>query len=151
MAKPASRKSPAGPLCTDKSKMPIKNIVGRAQIGILRLTFFFNQFIPLFIFIINKSNELFELSRHDFLYDTGLEIRIWKWAVKWPPTFRYGRSLWSFGRSLIYGKKNIRILMFENSEKNTKVDKCLIRINSNTRTQMIYIVLNFNICKFYLF
>ena len=70
--------------------------------------------------------------------------------VKWPPTFKYGRSLWSCGQSLIYDKKNIRILMFEDSEKNIKVDKCLICINSNTKT-LIDIELNLDICKFYLF
>ena len=65
--------------------------------------------------------------------------------------FKYGRSLWSCDRSLIYDKKNIRILMFKDSEKNIKVDKCLIRINSNTKTQMIDTVLNLDTCKFYQF
>ena len=53
----------------------------------------------------------------------GLEIRIWKWAVKWPPKIKYDRSFRSYGRSLNYDTKSNQILMFEDNEKNIKFSK----------------------------
>ena len=48
---------------------------------------------------------------------TGLQIGIWKWAVKWPPKLKYDWVLYLYERSLIYDTKNVRISSFKDSER----------------------------------
>ena len=64
--------------------------------------------------------EIRSWSTPDVIYAvTGLEIRIWKWAVKWSPKIKYDQSLRSYGRSLNYDTKGV----FEDRKKNIEFSK----------------------------